>query len=79
MGSACYGGYVHGFVRPLFSHPTTPSYLTHFHFRPSIVTNWSGPTEFATKDTAYLLPVEELETVPYSFEGGSGIEKWAKV
>jgi glycosyltransferase involved in cell wall biosynthesis len=45
---------------------------------PSIVTNWSGPTQFTTKDTAYLLPFDELETVPATFEGGSGVEKWAK-
>jgi len=45
---------------------------------PSIVTNWSGPTQFTTKDTAYLLPFDQLETVPFNFEGGSGTEKWAK-
>eukprot|EP00026_Physarum_polycephalum_P002423 Phypoly_transcript_02429.p1 GENE.Phypoly_transcript_02429~~Phypoly_transcript_02429.p1 ORF type:complete len:844 (+),score=95.77 Phypoly_transcript_02429:69-2600(+) len=45
---------------------------------PSIVTNWSGPTQFTTRDTAYLLPFDELETVPMTFEGGSGVEKWAK-
>lgn len=45
---------------------------------PSIVTNWSGPTAFTTAETAYLLPYEELETVPADFEAGTGTEKWAK-
>ena len=26
---------------------------------PTLVTNWSGPTAFATAETAFLIPVEE--------------------
>jgi len=44
---------------------------------PVIVTNWSGPTEFATEDTAYLLPVDKLEIVPDNFPGTTGVERWA--
>jgi len=35
---------------------------------PTIVTNWSGPTGFATKDTAYLLPLEGEEESYFGHE-----------
>ena len=45
---------------------------------PTISTNWGGNTEFMTKDTSFLIPVDGLDELPkgnlYGSEGG---KKWA--
>ncbi|EGD81409.1 hypothetical protein PTSG_02131 [Salpingoeca rosetta] len=44
---------------------------------PVIATNWSGPTQFITEDTAYPLPVPSLE--PAQIPGGAHDAQWAHV
>lgn len=45
---------------------------------PVITTNWSGPTEFATADTAYLLPVPHLTPVD-GLPGAPAGAQWAYI